>query len=132
MEVRPEHFKKAGSTSSDASIETLMIFTYCREKYLSDNKNKDPKTFVPLTKEFNKNLFIHWAISHQVESLNSHFESESKKARNHYHVVQWTKIYQRCSINKGALKVSQNSNTCNRVSNKVAAGHRHRFFCRKF
>ena len=50
MEVRAEHFKKAGSTSSDTSIETLMISTYCREKYLSDDKNKDPKTFVPLTK----------------------------------------------------------------------------------
>ena len=40
MEVRAEHFKKAGSTPSDASIETLMICTY----------SKDPGTFVPSTK----------------------------------------------------------------------------------
>ena len=58
MEVTAEHFKKAGSTPSDAPIETLMISTYCREKYLSNNKNKDPETFVLSTKEFNKNLFF--------------------------------------------------------------------------
>ena len=55
------------------------------------NKNKDPETFVPSTKEFNKNLFIHGAISYQVKSLNSHFESESKKATNLYRAVQWAK-----------------------------------------
>ena len=91
MEVRAEHFKKADSASSSAPVETLMISTYCREKYLSDNKNKDPETFVPLTKKFNENLFFNRALSYQVESLNSHFESESKKAANHYRVVQWTK-----------------------------------------
>ena len=58
MEVRAEHFKKAGSTLSDAPIEILMISTYCREKYLSNSKKKDPETFVPLTKEFKKNLFL--------------------------------------------------------------------------
>ena len=68
-----------------------MICCYCREKYLSDNKNKDSETFVPSTKEFNKNLFIDGAISYQVESLNSDFESESKKATNLYRAVQWTK-----------------------------------------
>ena len=82
-----------------------------------DNKNKDPETFVPSTKEFNKNLFVHGTISYQVESLNSHFESESKKATNHYREVQWTKIIARdVLLKKVALKVSQNSNTCNRVS----------------
>ena len=91
MEVRAERFKKASSTPSDVPIETLMICTYCRKKYLSDNKNKDPETFVPSTKEFNKKLFIHGAISYQVESLNSHFESEGKKATIHYCAVQWTK-----------------------------------------
>ena len=92
MEVRAERFKKkAGSTPSDALIETLMICTCCREKYLSDYKNKDPETFVPSTKEFDENLFIHGAVSHQVKSLNSHFESESKKATNHYCMVQCTK-----------------------------------------
>ena len=66
---------------------------YAPKKYLSDNKNKDPETFVPSTKEFKKNLFIHGAISYQVKSLKSHFESESKKATNLYRVVQWTKLY---------------------------------------
>ena len=61
------------------------------KKYLSDNKNKDPETFVPSTKEFNKKLFIHGAISYQVESLNSRFESEGKKATIHYCAVEWTK-----------------------------------------
>ena len=65
-----------------------MICTYCREKYLLDNKNKDLETFIPSMKEFNKNLFIDGAISYQVESLNSHFESESKKATNYYRAVQ--------------------------------------------
>ena len=55
------------------------------------NKNKDPETFIPSTKEFNKHLFIHGAISYQVKSLNSHFESESKKATNLYRAVQWAK-----------------------------------------
>ena len=91
MEVRAKRFKKAGSTPSDAPIETLIICTYCREKCLLDNKNKDPETFVPSTKEVNKNLFIHGAIFYQVKSLNYHFESESKKATNHYRAVQWTK-----------------------------------------
>ena len=72
-----------------------MISTYRREEYLSYNKNNDPETFVPATKEFNKNLFIHDAISCQVDSLNSHFESESKKATNHYRTVQWTKRLKR-------------------------------------
>ena len=81
MEVRAERFKKAGSTPSDAPIETLIICTYCREKCLLD----------PSTKEVNKNLFIHGAIFYQVKSLNYHFESESKKATNHYRAVQWTK-----------------------------------------
>ena len=56
-----------------------------------DNKNKDPETFVPSTKEFNKNLFTHGAISYWVKSLNSHFESETTKATNHYLVDQRTK-----------------------------------------
>ena len=82
-----------------------------------DNKNKDPETFVPSMKEFNKTLLIHGTISYQVETLNSHFESESKKATNHYHEVQWTKkIAKDVLLKKMALKVSQNSNTCNRVS----------------
>ena len=51
-----ERSKKAGSTPSDVPIEILMISTYCREKYFSDNRDKDPETFVPSTKEFNKNL----------------------------------------------------------------------------
>ena len=68
MEVRAECSKKVDSTTSE-----------------------DPGTFVPSTKEFNKNLFIHGAISYWVESLNSHFESESKKATNHYLAVQQTK-----------------------------------------
>ena len=72
-----------------------MISTYLREEYLSDNKNNDPETFDPSTKEFSKNLFIHGAISCQVESLNSNFESESKKATNHYGTVQWTKKLKR-------------------------------------
>ena len=78
--------------------------SYCREKYLWDNKNKDPETFAPSTKEFNKNLFIHGAISYQVESLNSHFESESKRLQI---IIGWfngQKIYRRCSIKKGGLK----------------------------
>ena len=58
MKVRAEHFKRAGSAPSDAPIETLMITTYCREKYLLNNKNKDPESFVPSTKEFKKNLFL--------------------------------------------------------------------------
>ena len=102
-------FKRSRSTPSDVLIETLMICTYCREKYLSDNQNKDPETFVPSTNKFNKNLFIHGAISYQGESLNSHFESKSKKATNHYRLVQWTKDLLRCSIKKVALKVSQHS-----------------------
>ena len=69
MKVRAERFKNAGSAPSDAPIQTLMICTYCRKKYLSDNKNKDPETSVPSTKEFNKNLFIHGVISYQVKSL---------------------------------------------------------------
>ena len=107
MKVRAEHFKKAGSASSDGPIKTLMIFTCCREKYLSDNKSKYPETFVLLTKEFNKSLFIHGAISYQVESLNFLFESESKKATNIFVWFNEQKIYRRCSIKKGALKVSQ-------------------------
>ena len=91
MKVRAERFKKANSTPHNAPIETLVICTYCRKKYLQDNKNKDHETFVPSTKEFNKNLFVHGAISYQVESLNSRFESKSKKATNHYRAVQWTK-----------------------------------------
>ena len=79
MKVRAEHFKKAGSASSDGPIKTLMIFTYCREKYLSDNKSKYPETFVLLTKEFNKSLFIHGAISYQVESLNSFLKVKAKR-----------------------------------------------------
>ena len=47
MEIRAERFKKAGSThSDDSAIKTLMICTYCREKYLSDNRNKDPETSI--------------------------------------------------------------------------------------
>ena len=69
MEVRAEHTKNAGSTPFDAPIETLMIRTCCREKYFSDNKNKDPQTFVLSTKEFNKKLFIHGANSYWVERL---------------------------------------------------------------
>ena len=42
--------------------------------------------------EFNKNLLIYGAIYYQVESLNSDFETEIKKATNHYRRVQWTKI----------------------------------------
>ena len=57
MEVRADHSKKIGSTPSDAPIKTLMICTYCREKYFSDNENKDPETFFPSTKEFNKISF---------------------------------------------------------------------------
>ena len=60
----------------------LWWFLLTAEKNLSDNKSKYPGTFVLLTKEFNKSLFIHGAISYQVESLNSFFESESKKATN--------------------------------------------------
>ena len=60
----------------------LWWFLLTAEKNLSDNKSKYPETFVLLTKEFNKSLFIHGAISYQVESLNSFFESESKKATN--------------------------------------------------
>ena len=111
MKVRAERFKKAGSTPSDAPIETLMICTYCKKKYLSDNKNKDPETFVPSTKEFNKNLSIHGAISYQVKSSNSHFKSESKKASNLLScgsVDKNLQIYRR--LKKMALKVSQNSN----------------------
>ena len=53
MEIRAERFKKAGSThSDDSAIKTLMICTYCREKYLSDNRNKDPETFITSMKEF--------------------------------------------------------------------------------
>ena len=53
MEIRAERFKKAGSTHSDApAIETLMICTYCREKYLWDNRSKDPETFITFMKEF--------------------------------------------------------------------------------
>ena len=118
MKVRAERFKKAGSTPSDAPIETLMICTYCKEKYLSDNKNKDPETFVPSTKEFNKNLFVHGAISYQVKSLNSHFESESKKAI--YKSLLCGSMDKKFTgdvlLKKVALKVSQNSNTCSRVS----------------
>ena len=91
MKVRAERFTKANSTPPNATIKTLVICTYCRKKYLQDNKNKGPETFIPSAKEFNKNLFVHGAISYQVESLNSHFESESKKATNHYRAVQWTK-----------------------------------------
>ena len=42
-------------------------------------------------KEFNKSPFIHGAISYQVKSLNSHFESESKGATNYYLAFQRTK-----------------------------------------
>ena len=91
MEVWAEHFKKAGSAPSDARIETLIISTYCREKYLSGNKNKDPEAFVPSIKEFSKNLFLHGAIFYQIKSLKSHFERESQKATNHYCAIQWTK-----------------------------------------
>ena len=110
IKIRAEHFKKAGSTHSDAPIETLMICTYCRKEYLLDNKNKDPETIVPSTIEFNKNLFIHGAISYQVKSLNSHFESESKKATNLLScnsVDKNLQIYLR--LKKMALKVSQNT-----------------------
>ena len=63
MKVRAERFRKAGSTASDVPIETSMICTYCsKKKYLSDNKNKDSETFVPSTKKFNKNMFLHGAI----------------------------------------------------------------------
>ena len=79
IKVRAERFKKANSTPHNAPIETLVICNYCRKKCLQDNKNKE--TFVPSTKEFNKNLFVHGAISYQVESLNSHFESEGKNAK---------------------------------------------------
>ena len=58
MEVRAEHFKKVGSIPSDAPIETWMISTYWREKYLSNNKNKDPETLFSSTKQFNKSLFL--------------------------------------------------------------------------
>ena len=108
IKIRAEHFKKAGSTHSDAPIETLMICTYCRKEYLLDNKNKDPETIVPSTKEFNKNLFIHGAISYQVKSFNSHFESESKKATNLLScnsVDKNLQIYMR--LKKMALKVSE-------------------------
>ena len=72
-------------------IETLMICSYYRKNYLSDNKDNDPGIFVPSMKKFNKNLFIYGAIYYQVESLNSDFESEIKKAINHYRRDQWTK-----------------------------------------
>ena len=100
-------FKRSRSTPSDVLIETLMICTYCREKYLSDNQNKDPETFVPSTNKFNKNLFIHGTISYYGE--NSHLESKSKKTTNHYRSVQWTKNLWRCSIKKVTLKVSEHS-----------------------
>ena len=80
-------FQKAGSTPSDAPVETLMICTYCR----GNNKDKNPEIFVQSTKEFNKSPFIHGAISYQVKSLNSHFESECKKATNYYLALQRTK-----------------------------------------
>ena len=69
-----------------------MICSYYRKNYLSDNKDNDSGTFVPSMKEFNKNLLIYGAIYYQVESLNSDFETEIKKATNHYRRVQWTKI----------------------------------------
>ena len=70
-----------------------MICSYYRKNYLSDNKDNDPGIFVPSMKEFNKNPFIYGAIYYQVESLNSDFESEIKKAINHYRRDQWTKNF---------------------------------------
>ena len=84
-------FQKAGSTPSDAPVEAMMICTYCRGKYFWNNKDKNPEIFVQSTKEFNKSPFIHGAISYQVKSLNSHFESESKEATNYYLAFQRTK-----------------------------------------
>ena len=69
-----------------------MICSYYRKNYLSDNQDNDSGTFVPSMNEFNKNLLIYGAIYYQVESLNSDFETEIKKATNHYRRVQWTKI----------------------------------------
>ena len=64
--------------------------SYCREKYLWDNKNKDPETFNPSTNKFNKNLFIHGAISYQVESLNFHLSCRPQPHR--FFVVNFKKF----------------------------------------
>ena len=50
MEIRAECSKKAGSTPSDALIETLMVVLTAEKKCFSDNKNKDRETFLPSAK----------------------------------------------------------------------------------
>ena len=86
MKGRAERFKKASSTPSDASIETLMICTYYSKKYLSDNN------ICSINERVSQKPVYPWRyFSYQVESLNFHFESKSKKSTNHYRPVQWTK-----------------------------------------
>ena len=88
MEVRAECFKKAGSTPSDVPIETLIICTYCREKCYWIIKTKILRRLFYQRKKLTKTCVYPGAISCQVESLNFHFQSESKKATNRYHAVQ--------------------------------------------
>ena len=116
MEVRAERFKKAGSTPSDGPIETLMICTYCREKYLADKKTKDPETFVPSTKAFNKTIYP-WRYFLSGRKLKLPLWNRKQKGYKSLLCGSRDKKFTGDVLSeKMALKVSQNLNISNRVS----------------
>ena len=118
MKVRAEHFKKAGSTNSDVPIETLMICTYCRKKHLSDNKNKDPETFVPSMQQKNLTKSVYpWRYFLSGRKLKLPFWKWKQKCCKSLLCGSMVKrLTSDVLLKKMALKVSQNSNISNRVS----------------
>ena len=115
MQVRAECFRKAGSTPSDAPIQTFMICTYCREKYLLDIKDKGPKTVVPSRKEINKNLCLSMALFYFLSGRKLKLPFWKQKG---YKSLSCRSVNKQFTgdvlLKKVALKISQNSNTGNR------------------
>ena len=88
-----------------------------QRKMLLDNKNKDPETFVLSTKKINKNLCLSRRYILSGRKLKLPFSKWKQKG---YKSLSCRSVNKKISgdvlLKKLPLKVSQNSNTCNRVS----------------